>query len=62
MRSQRPEVWSLSLRSRTGKFHTAHKPTLMAHSPKHYTEMGRLVADAGKRDWDQLNAEYGASL
>ena len=43
-------------------FHTAHKLTLMAHSPKHYTEMGRLVADAGKRDWDQLTAEYGAML
>jgi uncharacterized protein YbgA (DUF1722 family)/uncharacterized protein YbbK (DUF523 family) len=42
------------------KFHTAHKLTLMAHSPKHYTEMGRLVADAGKRDWDELTAEYGA--
>jgi uncharacterized protein YbgA (DUF1722 family) len=44
------------------KFHTAHKLTLMAHSPKHYTEMGRLVADAGKRDWDELAAEYGAML
>ncbi len=44
------------------KFHTAHKLTLMAHSPKHYTEMGRLVADAGKRDWDELTAEYGALL
>jgi uncharacterized protein YbgA (DUF1722 family) len=44
------------------KFHTAHKLTLMAHSPKHYTEMGRLVADAGKRDWDELTAEYGAQL
>jgi uncharacterized protein YbgA (DUF1722 family) len=44
------------------KFHTAHKLTLMAHSPKHYTEMGRLVADAGKRNWDQLTAEYGAML
>ena len=32
------------------KFHTAHKLTLMAHSPKHYTEMRRLVADVGKRD------------
>ena len=31
-------------------------------SPKHYTEMGRLVADAGKRDWDELTAEYGAML
>jgi uncharacterized protein YbgA (DUF1722 family) len=47
---------------RAGKFHTAHKLTLMAHSPKHYTEMGRLVADAGKRDWDELTAEYGAML
>ena len=24
------------------KFHTAHKLTLMAHSPKHYTGMGGL--------------------
>ena len=24
--------------------------------------MGRLVADAGKRDWDELIAEYGAML
>jgi uncharacterized protein YbgA (DUF1722 family) len=23
---------------------------------------GRLVADAGKRDWDELTAEYGAML
>ena len=42
------------------KFHTAHKMTLMAHSPKHYTEMGRLVADAGTRKWKDLTAEYGA--
>jgi uncharacterized protein YbgA (DUF1722 family) len=52
------------------RFHTAHKLTLMAHpsngtragSPKHYTEMGRLVADAGNRAWDELTAEYGAQL
>jgi len=25
-------------------------------------EMGRLVADAGKRDWDELKVEYGAQL
>jgi uncharacterized protein YbgA (DUF1722 family) len=55
---------------RAGKFHTAHKLTretcflsrAMAHSPKHYTEMGRVVADAGKRDWHELTAEYGAQL
>jgi uncharacterized protein YbgA (DUF1722 family) len=44
------------------KFHTAHKLSLMAHSTKHYTEMGRLVADAGKRDWDELTAGYGTLL
>jgi uncharacterized protein YbgA (DUF1722 family) len=44
------------------KFHSAHKLTLMAHSPKHYTQMGRLVADAGKRDWEELTAEYGDML
>jgi uncharacterized protein YbgA (DUF1722 family)/uncharacterized protein YbbK (DUF523 family) len=44
------------------RFHTAHKLTLMAHSPKHYSDMGRLVADAGKRDWQELTAEYGAQL
>jgi uncharacterized protein YbgA (DUF1722 family) len=42
------------------RFHTAHKLTLMAHSPKHYNEMGRLVANAGKQDWDELTTEYGA--
>jgi len=44
------------------RFHAAHKLTLMAHSPKHYTEMGHLVANAGKRDWDELTTEYGAML
>jgi uncharacterized protein YbgA (DUF1722 family) len=34
----------------------------MAHSPRHYTEMGRLVAEAGKRDWHELTAAYGAKL
>jgi hypothetical protein len=28
----------------------------------HYTAMGRLVADAGKQDWEELTAEYGAML
>ena len=43
-------------------FHSRNKLLLMAHSPKHYTEMGRLVVKAGKRDWDELTAEYGAML
>jgi uncharacterized protein YbgA (DUF1722 family) len=49
-------------------FHTAHKLTLMGHGhwtssvAWHYTELGRLVPDAGKRDWDELTAEYGTML
>jgi uncharacterized protein YbgA (DUF1722 family) len=41
------------------RFHTGHKLTLMAHSPKQYTEMGRLVAQAGTIPWAELSATYG---
>jgi uncharacterized protein YbgA (DUF1722 family) len=41
------------------RFHTAHKLTLVAHSPRHYTEMGRLVAQAGTIPWEKLSATYG---
>ena len=44
------------------KFHTAHKLTLMAHSPAHYQEMGRLVAQAGTTEWEELIAAYGGML
>jgi uncharacterized protein YbgA (DUF1722 family)/uncharacterized protein YbbK (DUF523 family) len=44
------------------RFHTAHKLTLMAHSPAHYQQMGQLVAQAGKLDWDELTAAYGRML
>jgi uncharacterized protein YbgA (DUF1722 family) len=44
------------------EFHTAHKLTLMAHSPSHYREMGRLVAQAGTRPWEDLIAQYGTLL
>ena len=40
------------------KFHTAHALTLKVHSPKQYTEMGRIVVYAGKWDWDELTAEH----
>jgi uncharacterized protein YbgA (DUF1722 family)/uncharacterized protein YbbK (DUF523 family) len=43
-------------------FHTAHKLTLMAHSPSHYREMGRLVAKAGTTDWDELVSAYSQLL
>jgi uncharacterized protein YbgA (DUF1722 family)/uncharacterized protein YbbK (DUF523 family) len=44
------------------RFHTAHKLTLMAHSPVHYQEMGRLVAQAGTIPWDELSDTYGRQL
>jgi uncharacterized protein YbgA (DUF1722 family)/uncharacterized protein YbbK (DUF523 family) len=44
------------------RFHTAHKLTLMAHSPKHYQELGRLVAQAGVLLWEELVATYGAQF
>jgi uncharacterized protein YbgA (DUF1722 family)/uncharacterized protein YbbK (DUF523 family) len=44
------------------RFHTAHKLTLMAHSPSHYREMGRLVAQAGSASWEELTEQYGRLL
>lgn len=41
-------------------FHTAHKLLLMAHSPKHYTELGRLVAGAKTLVPRELESRYGA--
>ena len=40
-------------------FHTAHKLLLMAHSPKHYAELGRLVANAKALPVRNLEARYG---
>lgn len=41
-------------------FHTAHKLQLMAHSPEHYRELGRLVAAARAADRAALGARYQA--
>jgi uncharacterized protein YbgA (DUF1722 family)/uncharacterized protein YbbK (DUF523 family) len=40
-------------------FHTAHKFLLMAHSPKHYTDLGRLVAAAKDHTPRELESRYG---
>ncbi len=40
------------------RFHTAHKLTLMAHSPKAYSALGSLVATAGKRSRSRVEQEY----
>jgi len=44
------------------RFHTAQKLTLMAHSPSHYQEMGRLVAKVGSLPWEELVETYGRLL
>jgi uncharacterized protein YbgA (DUF1722 family)/uncharacterized protein YbbK (DUF523 family) len=43
-------------------FHTAHKLTVMSHSPRHYRQLGRLVADAGKASFEGLLDDYSTSL
>jgi uncharacterized protein YbgA (DUF1722 family)/uncharacterized protein YbbK (DUF523 family) len=40
-------------------FHTAHKFQLLAHSPKHYAALGRLVAEQKRKRPAALVAEYG---
>jgi uncharacterized protein YbgA (DUF1722 family)/uncharacterized protein YbbK (DUF523 family) len=39
-------------------FHTAHKLTLMAHSPRAYAELGRLVADSKRIERAELRERY----
>ena len=43
-------------------FHTAHKLTLMAHSPRAYAELGRLVADSRHIERDGLRVRYAAEF
>ena len=42
------------------RFHTESKFALLAHSTTHYRALGRLVADAGRTPWAELEARYGA--
>lgn len=43
-------------------FHTAQKFAVLAHSPRDYTELGRLVAGAGPRLAAETLAAYGTRL
>lgn len=40
------------------RFHTIHKYLLLAHSPKHYTQMGKLVAAIADHQPDSFREEY----
>lgn len=44
------------------EFHTRHKYLVLAHSPKHYQELGRIAARAGAADLDELAARYAEVL
>jgi uncharacterized protein YbgA (DUF1722 family) len=46
-------------RGRLVAFHTAHKFLLMAHSPRHYQALGRLVAGAKGLSRGELERRYG---
>jgi uncharacterized protein YbgA (DUF1722 family)/uncharacterized protein YbbK (DUF523 family) len=50
----------LAKRSKGGlvDFHSRHKLLVMAHSPKHYRELGKLVAQAGGYEEKELFARY----
>jgi uncharacterized protein YbgA (DUF1722 family) len=43
-------------------FHTAHKLTLMAHSPVAYRDLGRLVANAGNQASAAIESTYQAQF
>jgi len=40
------------------EFHTIHKYLMLAHSPKHYDQLGRIVASAKKGSRSELIHEY----
>lgn len=44
------------------KFHSGIKMSLLVHSPRHYREMGQLVARAGSVPWDELTDQYGEQM
>ena len=43
-------------------FHTSHKLLVMAHSPKHYSALGKLVADPKQYKRKELFEQYCATL
>jgi uncharacterized protein YbgA (DUF1722 family) len=39
-------------------YHTRNKLLILSHSPKHYQNMGRLVAESGRMDASALKQQY----
>ena len=42
--------------------HSRYKYTLMAHAPQEYSQLGQMLADAGKHDPNQLGPRYFAAM
>ncbi|MCX8030909.1 MAG: DUF523 and DUF1722 domain-containing protein [Thermodesulfovibrionales bacterium] len=40
------------------EFHTTHKFLILSHSPKHYSLLGKLVANAAKMEQNELQTSY----
>jgi uncharacterized protein YbgA (DUF1722 family) len=51
--------WTLAA---VGRFHTAHKLLLMAHSPQRYRDLGRLVAEMRALPRDEFAIRYAAQF
>jgi len=47
-----------SLSGRVVQFHSRNKLLIMAHSPEHYRQLGKLVARAGNLSADELTQNY----
>ncbi|HEX7232280.1 MAG TPA: DUF523 and DUF1722 domain-containing protein [Candidatus Binatia bacterium] len=45
---------------RLGQFHTVHKLLLLAHSERHYRQLGRLVANGKKQSLGSIYDQYGS--
>ncbi len=43
-------------------FHSTMKMCVLSHSPRHYREMGQLVAKAGVMLWNEVITQYGQML
>ncbi len=44
------------------EFHASYKYTVMAHNPQQYQELGRMLADAGRQDPQELGERYFSAL
>lgn len=56
--SWRESVQSVKIAGAVVDYHTRNKLLILSHSPKHYQNMGRLVAESGRMDASALKQQY----